>query len=373
MDEEMTTGEPSTMHKELEQRWVVVLKDMSILDGLPRIDIFQGFFERPFDDILRLRITDDVKAEYGHKVGIVDRDEEEFPTDLVSARRVLRLLDYLISKWRHFEGRWEINIYRNELAGVIIIEHERKLGAPLVQLHELPDYVAKAVEVTGILSDYHLARIAYDIRRMRNKQPILDIILPKRVPTLVLTGGPCSGKSTVLKALDREFGSLIHCVPEVATFLIGQVEITPDPSDHVAFTDFQQRLMRIQYDLECLAQTEALKRGKGLVVMDRGMRDSGAFFDGGWSEARTLISLPLPEDRLYTKVAIMDLPPTREIYEEHCRNNSSRRENYDEAREQDRRIRKAWSGHQEVLTVTGHDMSHKERVVLETVKRMLSA
>ena len=363
-----------TMRKEPEQRWLITLKDPSILDGLPRIDIFQGFFERPIDDILRLRVTDDMRAEYGHKVGIVDRDEEEFETDLVSARRVLALLDYLIRKWRHFfQGRWEINVYRNELVGVLILEFERALGAPLIQRNELPDIVDTAVEVTGTLSDYHLARIAYDIRMMRDKRPIHDIILPKRVPTLVLTGGPCSGKSTVLKALKREFGSLVHCVPEVATFLIGQVEITPDQTDVTAFYDFQRRLMRIQYDLECLAQREALKRGKGLVVMDRGMRDSGAFFEGGWSEARPLISLPLPEDRLYTKVAIMDLPPTREIYEEHCRNNSSRRENYDEAREQDRRIRKAWSGHQEVLTVTGHDMAHKERVVLETVKRMLSA
>lgn len=38
--------------------------------------------------------------------------------------------------------------------------------------------------------------------------------------SIVLTGGPCSGKTTVLRAIAEEFRGRIVLVPEVATLLL---------------------------------------------------------------------------------------------------------------------------------------------------------
>ncbi|EKE25576.1 MAG: hypothetical protein ACD_5C00113G0003, partial [uncultured bacterium] len=40
------------------------------------------------------------------------------------------------------------------------------------------------------------------------------------IKVVVLTGGPCSGKSTVLRALQDEFGEQLVVVREVATVLL---------------------------------------------------------------------------------------------------------------------------------------------------------
>lgn len=99
--------------------------------------------------------------------------------------------------------------------------------------------------------------------------------VPESLYRVVLTGGPCGGKTTALAKLKErleEFGFLVVTVPEVATLLFsGGV---PLPHDEASGFAFQKHLLRLQRELE--DAITALARGTGrraLVVCDRGLMD----------------------------------------------------------------------------------------------------
>lgn len=92
---------------------------------------------------------------------------------------------------------------------------------------------------------------------------------------VVLTGGPCGGKTTALAMLKERlesFGFLVVTVPEAATLLFsGGV---PAPQDEASTFVFQMHLLRLQRELEDAITT--LARGTGrraVVVCDRGLMD----------------------------------------------------------------------------------------------------
>jgi predicted ATPase len=105
------------------------------------------------------------------------------------------------------------------------------------------------------------------------------------VPMLVITGGPCAGKSTIMMLLETLQGDKVELVPEAATQLRGEGYVDP-PDDPAARTrwmeDFQQAVATRILKLEAEAQTRALDSDKLLLVCDRGLADGFAYHPRGW-------------------------------------------------------------------------------------------
>lgn len=107
------------------------------------------------------------------------------------------------------------------------------------------------------------------------------------VKRVVLTGGPCSGKTTILRVLREEFGDEVLLIPEVATVLLENG--FPVPGRDLPWSEewqawFQTAVLPTQIALEEAYVLMATGRGQGLVVCDRGVLDGAAYTPGGLEE-----------------------------------------------------------------------------------------
>lgn len=171
---------------------------------------------------------------------------------------------------------------------------------------------------------------------------------------IVLTGGPCSGKSTSLSLLQErlsEAGFEVLCVPEVATILIGS-GIQPRHLTAAQLFSFQEKLLQTQVQFEKtfadLLHLKARDPKKSILLLDRGCMDVRAYitpeqFDrllakNGWQETELC-------DKRYQ--AIFHLVTAAEGAEKFytLSNNTTRWETPEQARELDLRTRNAWIGH----------------------------
>lgn len=107
------------------------------------------------------------------------------------------------------------------------------------------------------------------------------------IPKVVLTGGPCAGKSTILSRIQESFPEQVETVPEAANMLIGGG--FPLPSDSLPYSErwqmtLQDPLFTLQQSLEANHSEIATRTNKQLLVCDRGLLDQVAYFRGGVSE-----------------------------------------------------------------------------------------
>uniref|UniRef100_T1JIA6 NadR/Ttd14 AAA domain-containing protein n=1 Tax=Strigamia maritima TaxID=126957 RepID=T1JIA6_STRMM len=102
----------------------------------------------------------------------------------------------------------------------------------------------------------------------------------KRVFKLVLTGGPCGGKTTGQARLCTFFENLgwrVYRVPETASVLLsGGVKFT-DLNDDEAY-HFQENLLKTMLQMENTFFSLSEKSNKNcLVICDRGTMDAAAY------------------------------------------------------------------------------------------------
>ena len=90
---------------------------------------------------------------------------------------------------------------------------------------------------------------------------------------IVLTGGPCGGKSTALAHISdrlRSLGFRVFCAPEAATLLIGG-GATPLGLEPEALVRFQACLIRLMMTLEdTFLELARQANGPAVVICDRG-------------------------------------------------------------------------------------------------------
>lgn len=172
-----------------------------------------------------------------------------------------------------------------------------------------------------------------------------------RVYRLVLTGGPCGGKTTGQARLCTFFENLgwkVYRVPETATVLLsGGIKFSDLSSDETY--KFQENLLRtmIQIENTYFELAKSCKRNC-LIICDRGVMDASAYIDAdkwelmktsnGWNEIDV-------RDNRYNQIVHMVSAAVgaEQFYstEEH----SCRSEGVDHARELDNKAAAAWIGH----------------------------
>lgn len=313
------------------------------LDALPRHHITQGYFESHTGVSARVRLVDQKTAELTKKIR-QDGERIEVNQEISVAAAELLLdpgITSIIEKTRYYRDGWEIDVFHGALEGLVLAERElATIDEPL----SIPSWLPGAVEVTNKLSNRMLARIARDLNDQKLQRPILDMV-KRRIPRIVLTGGPCSGKTTIMKELRDMFGKELHYVPEVASMVIAQVGVTP-PSDSHAYGEFQRTIYRIQRGLETITDYQAHFDGKKAVLLDRGTVDAAAYMEQGVPDLDKICRTSVAHDEYSRYDLVLHLSsPSQEIYERNRANNPARYETYDEAVATGKRLFSVWHEH----------------------------
>lgn len=168
---------------------------------------------------------------------------------------------------------------------------------------------------------------------------------------IVLTGGPCGGKTTALSAITERLQGLgfqVYRVPEAATILLGGgVSLRGVAPDQLI--GFQAELLRTLMALESAFHAIAASTGRPSVLLcDRGAMDASAYLPpDAWTALLnendwTVVGL---RDRRYE--AVIHLVTAADGAERFytTENNAVRSETPEQARALDRRVRDAWLGH----------------------------
>ena len=166
---------------------------------------------------------------------------------------------------------------------------------------------------------------------------------------IVITGGPCAGKTTAMSWVQNAFtqmGYAVLFIPETATELImgGVAPWTCGTSG-----EFQKCLLRLQLDKERVYEQAAgtMNSDKVLIVCDRGALDNKVYMNER-EFAQTLESLGTNEIELRDNYdAVFHLVTAAKGAEEYytTANNSARTETVSEAAALDDKLIAAWTGH----------------------------
>ena len=170
-----------------------------------------------------------------------------------------------------------------------------------------------------------------------------------KISKIVVTGGPCAGKSTAMSWVQNAFtqmGYTVLFVPETATELItGGVA----PWTCKSNVDYQKCQMKLQMEKEKVFEqaARAMMADKVLIVCDRGILDNKAYMDDlEFAEAVQFIQSNEVELR-DSYDAVFHLVTAAKGAEEFytTANNAARTETVEEAAALDDKLISAWTGH----------------------------
>lgn len=323
------------------------------------IQIVQGYLESPPGTSLRVRLMTDPhgvrRAVITRKSGKgLVREEFEHHVSVEAAETLLRSCFAVIHKTRFFKKDWVVDVFASPLTGLIIAEKEVASATEPVML---PDWIGAAQDVTDSLTNLHLAYLVRDLAQDLPERPVRELLLPA-IKRIVLTGGPCSGKSVLMAQLKKEFGAAVHCVPEVATILIAQVGIQPSP-EALAARRFQRVVARVQRSFEEASADQALRDGKRALLLDRGLMDNAAYLQGGVPELMGVLQSQADHEFGQYDAVIWLCPPPEEVYARDRTNNPARAESYPEAVSRGVRVREAWADHPRLVCIEETDWEDK--------------
>ena len=169
------------------------------------------------------------------------------------------------------------------------------------------------------------------------------------ITKIVITGGPCAGKTTALSWIQNAFAESeydVLFVPETATELIGGGVA---PWTCRTNSDYQHCHMRFQLEKEKVFEQAArvMKKDKVLIVCDRGALDNKVYMDED-TFASVLRFVGASEVELRDQYdAVFHLVTAAKGAEEFytTSNNKARKESIEEAAEMDDKFIAAWTGH----------------------------
>jgi predicted ATPase len=175
---------------------------------------------------------------------------------------------------------------------------------------------------------------------------------------IVLTGGPCSGKTQILSHLTQNLedrGYKVFTVFEAATSLILN---GIHPSEHLSLDEFQNFVFDMQLNNENLFEriTQYYDPDKVIIFYDRGIMDGCAYVDKDTVFNKIIENRGLSISDIYSRYdAVLHLVTTadgaEEFYQwndptkEDAGNNAARSESPEEARIKDKRTLNSWIGH----------------------------
>lgn len=198
------------------------------------------------------------------------------------------------------------------------------------------------------------------------------------VTRIVLTGGPCAGKSTILKRIQCKYSNLGYAVftlPESATLFIqaGADFLTKD--DELSFITEANKL-KFQLVMEdCMTRIAEATGKPALLVCDRGTMDTAAYMERDkWERVMEFVGQTEEElcDKRYD--AVFHISTAAKGAEQFYTraNNSCRSESLELARVVDDHLIETWQRHP-LIHVIKAEICFEDKIdnVLEIIDKML--
>ena len=196
------------------------------------------------------------------------------------------------------------------------------------------------------------------------------------ISKIVITGGPCGGKTTALSRIQRDLSHLgytVLIVPETATSLIsgGVAPWTCGTNE-----EYQKCQMLLQLQKEQIFEQAArtMSNDKILIVCDRGELDNKVYMDDE-EFGRVLEYLGRSEAELRDGYdAVFHLVTAAKGAEEYysLENNEARYESVEEAAEMDDKFIAAWTGHPYLRVIdNSSDFEEKMRKLIREITYFL--
>lgn len=197
--------------------------------------------------------------------------------------------------------------------------------------------------------------------------------MEKNVFKIALTGGPCAGKSTVLKEVSKYFsnnGYNVIVIDETASKLI-RSNIFPGANRNGVLL-FQDLVLKKQYLNEKLAYEYVNNTNSDkpvIILCDRGILDNQAYFDYKEDFDSLLKNNNLREiDLLYDYDLVIDLVSTASLMPSKYETDGVRYETKDEAKNVDLRTTFAWIHHPNLKIIK--PTSSIDEKVLTVIKKI---
>ena len=222
-------------------------------------------------------------------------------------------------------------------------------------------YVAHQLRVTDkAVSKWETGKSKPNLDKLRLLSTIYNVSIEEllnnmdkkndvKISKIVLTGGPCAGKTTALTWVSNYFskrGYTVLIIPETATELISNGVAPWTCNTNYDYQTFQVRLQKTKEDIfEGAAKT--MKSEKILIVCDRGVLDNKAYMTD--VEFRRILkelgTNEIRERDSYDAVfhLVTAAKGKESIYSHET--NIARYESIEEARKVDDKIISAWTGH----------------------------
>ena len=202
------------------------------------------------------------------------------------------------------------------------------------------------------------------------------------IKKIVLTGGPCAGKTTALVRIIEHFSShgfKVFTIPEVPT-LFTQAGMNYLTKNQGFFYQGEKATLEIQLALEDKFLRMAQEcQTPSVIVCDRGAMDISAYMTPEmWNDITRAVGTSTPELRERYD-AVLHLVSAADGAEQYytTSNNAQRYEQMDEeglriARQLDKRVMHAWTGHPHLRVINNHnDFEAKMQRVLKEISHVL--
>lgn len=205
----------------------------------------------------------------------------------------------------------------------------------------------------------------------------------KDIKRIVLTGGPCAGKTTALVRINEHFSSLgykVFTIPEVPT-MVTQSGWNYLTDNHAFYYEGEKVILELQLALEeKITRIAETCTEPCVIVCDRGAMDISAYIsEEMWEELTASCGTSTKELRGPHYDAVLHLVSAADGAEKYytTANNAQRYEKADEAglaiaRSLDKKIIQAWTGHPHLRVINnGEDFERKMQRVLKEISTVL--
>ena len=195
----------------------------------------------------------------------------------------------------------------------------------------------------------------------------------KNIKKIVLTGGPCAGKTTALVKIIEHFtsrGFKVFTIPEVPTMFL-QAGMDYLTKNRNLFYEGEKATLEIQLALEDKFMKMAEQCIEpAVIICDRGAMDISAYMDADtWEKITRAVGTSTDELREHRYDAVLHLVSAADGAEKFYTtvNNPDRHENIEQARILDKRVIEAWTGHPHLRVINNHENFDKKlnRVIKE--------